>query len=126
MHPGQQMLINKVEKKDRLTLLDIVKYQIVTYCYFEKITVSDTAMDCFAHLCINGKTDLNLFCVQMHERNLFASAQVVRNTITKGEDRGLLIKSGNHRKEIEINPALNIQIKGNILLDFKFFHSEST
>ena len=114
------MIVNQVVKVAEMTLLDIVKYQIVTYCYFEKILISDAAAMCFAHLCLSGTVDLNQFCIAMHENQLFASPQSVRNTITKGEGRKLVVKDGNYRKEICINPVLDIQVEGNVFLDFKF------
>ena len=128
--------VNKVEKVDQLSLLDIVKYQLITYCYFEKIAISDAAAICYAYLCINGEMDLTHFCNAMmnilddEDKPLFASPQVVRNTVTKGELSGvkekLIIKTGDHRKKICINPALKIQCSGTILIDFKFLHHEST
>ena len=112
--------VNKVDKKAQMNLMEIVKYQIVTYCYFEDIVISDAAATCFTQLCIAGKSDLNQFCKQMSDEGLFASPQVVRNTITLGEAKNLIIKEGGHKKAVCINPELNIQINGNILLDFKF------
>ena len=116
--------VNKVEKKDQLSLLDIVRDQLVTYCYFKKITLSDAAIYCLAELCIAGKVDLNSFCVRLAQSDKFASAQVVRNIITRGEEEDIVIKTGNHRKQIEVDSALNIQNSGNILLDFKFLYRE--
>lgn len=120
------MIVNKVSKVSEMSLLDIVKYQIVTHCYFEKIMISDAAAQCFAHLCLTGTVDLNQFCIMMHDNKLFASPQSVRNTITKGEERNLIVKDGNYRKEISINPALDIQTEGNVFLNFNFLCRATT
>ena len=107
-----------------MSTLDIVKYQIVNYCYFNKIPLSDAAALCLAKLSIRGKTDLNKFCNQMSEEKVFASAQVVRNTLTLSEERKLIIKEGKKPIIIEINPDINVQNSGNILLEYKLFARE--
>ncbi len=119
------MIVNKVERKAEFNKLDLVKYQLITYCYFQKITISDAAATCFAKLCLSGKSELNKFCQQMSDDKLFASPQVVRNTICKGEEKNLVIKEGKERKVISINPDIKIQHEGTVLLDFKFLSRES-
>ena len=118
--------VNKVEKKAELNLMDIIKYQFITYCYFEKITMSDAAIECMAHLSVAGTIELNQFCVSMMEYKLFASPQVIRNIVNQSVEKGIVIKTGVNGKERTINPDLNIQYSGNILLDFKFVYLESS
>lgn len=119
------MLVNKVEKRDELSLIEIVKYQIVNYCYFENITISDASALCVAYLCINGKTELNKFCNEFYEKKIFATPQVVRNAVGKAVEKGIVIKEGTTKKIIYIDPDMNIQHTGNILLDYKFLCRES-
>lgn len=117
--------VNKVDRKAEMNLLDIVTYQIVTYCYFKKVAISNATAVCLAYLSIDGVSDQSEFCKKISLTNLFANEQVVRNTITKCEGKELIIKKGNVRKNICINPEMNILITGNILLEFKFLHRES-
>lgn len=119
------MIVNKVERKAELDKLELVKYQILTYCYFEKIAISNAAATCFALLCLSGRSDLNEFCQKISDQKIFASPQVVRNTICKGEEKKLVIKEGKERKTIFINPDIKLQYEGNVLLDFKFLSRDS-
>jgi hypothetical protein len=45
--------------------------------------------------------------------------------VTKAEKKNLLVKNGKNKKTIELNPDLNIQIAGNILLEYKILRVES-
>ena len=41
------------------------------------------------------------------------------NAITKAEKKGLIVKNGNNKKTITINPDMNIQIEGPLFLEYK-------
>ena len=43
----------------------------------------------------------------------------------KSRKKGLLIKNGNNKKTIYINPEMGIEIEGTILLDFKILGIET-
>ena len=117
-------VVNKVNKTGEMTLLEIVKYQIITYCYFKEIAISDAAALCLAHLAIYGEVELSTFCKGMADKGIFATPQVVRNLIGKSEEN-LVIKEGK-KKIISINPDLALVVSGTILLDFKFLRREPT
>lgn len=105
---------------------DIVKYQILTHCYLKKINVSDSDLDCLTLLCINGEQELTSFCTEVHNRNIFKSSQTVRNVLTKAEKKQLIVKEGRSKKRISINPLLQVETTGNILLDYKFLAVEAS
>lgn len=120
------MIVNKVERKAEFNKFDLVKYQILTHCHFNKIDISDASATCFTNLCLAGKTKLSDFCKLMSDKKVFKSSQVVRNVIGIGVNTKIVMKEGDERnKLIYINPSLNIQYEGNVLLDFKFFSRES-
>ena len=121
-------LVNQVQKKVRLPKWDIIKYQIMTYCYLKKITVTDSDLNCLTLLSLNEPIELTHFCydASAEEDWIFKSSQTVRNCINKAEKNKLVIKDNNNKKIILINPTLQLQTEGIILLDFKFLSDDST
>lgn len=118
-------LVNQVTKKVKMSLDLVVKYQILTYCYLNDISVTNSDLDCLTLLAIEGETELTEFCNLGYDNDIFKSPQSVRNAITKAEKKDLVLKNGDGRKTIEINPDMAIQTKAPILLDFKFAAIES-
>jgi hypothetical protein len=113
-------LVNQVDKRVKMDLWQIVKYQILTHCYINKIQISDSDLDCLTYLALEGDQELTSFCNKANEKRLFSSAQSVRNCLTKSEKKGLIKKEGKNKKKIFLHPDLKVHSKGNILLDFKF------
>jgi hypothetical protein len=118
-------LVNQVTKKVKMSLTSVVKYQILTYCYLNDINVTNSDLDCLTLLALEGETELTEFCNLGYDNDVFKSPQSVRNAITKAEKKGLVVKHGDGRKVIEINPEMSIQTTPPILLDFKFAAVES-
>ena len=118
-------IVNQLQKKTKMSLWNIVKYQILTYCFLENIHLSDSDLKCLTFLSIRGESELTSFCIDVYNKKIFQSAQTVRNALSKAEKLNLIIKEGRNKKKISINPDLNIQTTGNILLDFKFLAVES-
>jgi hypothetical protein len=118
-------LVNQVGKKVRMEKFDIVKYQILTHCYLNKINVSEADLNCLTYLALEGDQELTNFCNKAHTHKIFSSTQSVRNCLTKAEKKNLIRKEGKNKKKIFINPDLNVYSKGNILLDFKFLSVET-
>jgi hypothetical protein len=114
-------LLNKVEQRGKMGKTDIIKYQLLTYCFLNNITVADGELECLAILAQHtGPQELNSFCTLVFDQKIYASPQTARNSLTKSEKKGLVVKQGNSRKTVFLNPALMIQTEGNILLDYKF------
>lgn len=113
-------LVNQVDKRVRMSKFDIVKYQILTHCYLEKINVSEADLDCLTFLALEGDQELTSFCNKAHTQKIFSSTQSVRNCLTKAEKKELIKKEGKNKKRIYINPTMKIYTEGSILLDFKF------
>jgi hypothetical protein len=113
-------IVNQVDKRVMMNHWQIVKYQILTHCYLYNIPVSEADLECLTYLAIEGEQELTSFCVKAHDKNIFSSQQSVRNCLTKAEKKELIVKEGKNKKKININPTMNINSRGNILLDFKF------
>jgi len=112
-------LVNQVQKRVKMPKWDIVKFQILTHCYINKITMSDSDLNCLTLLTFNQPIELTHFCydASAEEDWIFKSPQTVRNCINKAEKNGLVVKN---KKLIFINPDLKIQVEGIVLLDYKF------
>jgi hypothetical protein len=131
--------VNVVNKQVRMDLDDIIKYQLITHCYINRILLSDLDLDCLTSLGKTGESELTDFCVYMAEKRLQhklknwkpakssermpdASPQTIRNVLIKVEKENLIVKSGKGRKRISLNPDLKIQTSNSILLNYKIVH----
>jgi hypothetical protein len=115
-------LVNQVQKRVKMPKWDIVKFQILTHCYINSISVSESDLNCLTLLSFNEPIELTHFCydASSEEDWIFKSPQTVRNSINKAEKNGLVIKDSENKKLIMLSPTLKIQVKGTILLDYKF------
>jgi len=127
---------NVVDKKVNMSLEEIIKFQIITYCYIQNITLSEADLNCLTLLGLNKKADLSDFCnaccahenrdkepTLAHTKVIFKTPQTVRNCLAKMKNYNIVNKEGlGHNKTVEINPNLKIQIESNILLNFKMFY----
>ena len=118
-------IVNQVDKRVRMDKWDIVKYQILTHCYLNKISVSESDLNCLTYLALEGDQELTNFCIKAHTKDIFSSIQSVRNCLTKAEKKNLIKKEGKNKKRIFINPDIKVYCKGNVLLDYKFLSVES-
>jgi hypothetical protein len=115
-------LVNQVQKKVKMPKWDVVKYQILTHCYINRIAMSESDLNCLTLLSFNQPIELTNFCLDASSEEdwIFKSPQTVRNCINKAEKNGLVIKDSNNKKVITLNPSLKIQTEGTVLLDYKF------
>tara|TARA_R110000751_G_scaffold173976_1_gene280384 strand:- start:1132 stop:1557 length:426 start_codon:yes stop_codon:yes gene_type:complete len=130
--------VNLVEKKTRMNHADIIKFQLMTYCFIYNKKLSEAELNCLALLGSYGEYELGDFCLlsevsnedvrnklgksydkSINGQGIFSSAQTVRNFLSKAEKLGLINKKGKNTKTISLNPNLKIQTKGNILLQYK-------
>jgi len=118
-------LVNKVDLKLQVGIDLSIKYQIVTYCFFNDIRINNSDLDFLSELSKSGKIELTKFCNTLVEQTIFKSSQSARNAITKAEKKGLLAKEGINKKTIILNKAINVQTKGLVLLDYKVLGSEA-
>lgn len=115
-------LVNQVQKRVKMPKWDVVKFQILTHCYINHIAMSESDLNCLTLLSFNEPIELTDFCydASAEEGWIFKSPQTVRNCINKAEKNNLVIKDTTNKKLIMLNPDLKIQIKGTVLLDYKF------
>tara|TARA_R110001592_G_scaffold212327_1_gene464599 strand:- start:251 stop:601 length:351 start_codon:yes stop_codon:yes gene_type:complete len=109
-------IVNKVEKRIKVNRDDVIKYQIVTYCFMNKVQISSSDLKCLLELAKIESIDLTNFCAAISEKKIFKSPQSCRNALQKSKRKGLIIKEG---KVVSLNPSMKIQTLGTIYLDFK-------
>jgi len=119
-------IINQVQKKVRMELWDIVRFQISVYSNINKIPLAEQEIDCLSLLATCGDVELTEFCTIAIKQNVSGSTQSIRNALAKIDKKGLIVKSGKSKKRIIINPNMNIQVNGNILLDYKIIRIDPT
>ena len=118
-------VVNKVDKKVKMSRDGVIKYQILTFCFLNDVQISISDLDCLTELAKLGDHELTSFCKLVATKGIFKSPQSARNAITKAEKKNLVKKIGNNRKSISISDAMNLQTEGTILLDYKFLGIES-
>lgn len=112
-------LVTQIEKRVKMNKWNAVKFQILTHCYINGITVSESDLNCLTLLSFNQPIGLNDFCydASSEESWIFKTPQTVRNCINKAEKNNLVVKN---KKQISLNPDLKVQTEGTLLLDYKF------
>jgi hypothetical protein len=120
-------IVNQVQKRVKMPKWEVVKFQILTHCYINRIAMSDADLNCLTLLSFNQPIELTHFCydASSDEEGVFKSPQTVRNCINKAEKNNLVVKDSENKKVILLNPSLKIQTEGTILLDYKFLGNES-
>lgn len=116
------MVVNRVEKKGFLVKPAIIKFQLLTHCFFKNINLSDPELECLVLLAIDQEADLNVFCRYVERKELYASAQCVRNTLNRLERLGLVHKSGKKNKKVRLSSDIPMQTEGSIVLNYQFAH----
>ncbi len=128
------MEVKKVTKKLRVTTPDAIKYQLITeIVFFKNEYLIPSDLDILILLVKWGPMELVGFCMNAAKQlypdtapeDLSVRSQNVRNRIVKLEKRNIVTKSKTGRKIISLNPDINIQSEGNILLDYNYLAVES-
>lgn len=111
-----------VDKKAQVSVWSILKLQIMIHCELNGINISEADSNALVHLIKLGETELSFFCIEASsDARMFKSAQSVRNFVSKAEKQKLIVKKGNTKKKISINPDLGIVTEAeNLLIDYKF------
>jgi hypothetical protein len=111
--------VTKITKKIRTSLDKTLKYQILTYCFFNDIQISNADLNCLALLGLLGEHELTDFCKIAVTNDVFKSPQSARNAVNKATKKGLISKNGNSKKSILLSKKIQTSKEGVVLLDFK-------
>jgi hypothetical protein len=127
------MKVHKIDKKIRVSVLDMIKYQLITELIFvKKEQVIPSDIELLALVGLWGPMGLSEFCMnaakhlnpESKPEEFSLRAQNIRNKLVKLERRGMVIKSDMARKKIMLSPNLNITTSGNLLLNFNILALE--
>ena len=118
-------IVNKVDKKVKMSKDKVIKYQILTYCFFNDVQISLSDLNCLLELSKFESVELTKFCEHISRQGIFKSSQSCRNALSKAEKKNLIVKEGKNKKVIKINLDMNIQTEDIILLDYKILSFES-
>ena len=118
-------IVNKVDLKHQVDIDVSIKYQIVTYCFFNNILISNSYLRFLNELAKSKDIEMTKFCDETVSKQIFKSSQSARNAITKAEKKNLIIKKRHNKKTISLNPDINVQASGVVLLDYKILGRES-
>ncbi len=114
-------VVKRVQKKVIMSKKDIIKFQLITHCYLNRITVSNSDLDCLTLLSTLEPIEQAHFCYDAAEEyKIFKSQQTVRNCINKCIKNNLIQKNSGNKKLIGINKKLNMETTGSIFLDYNF------
>lgn len=113
-----------VEKRIDLNKFEIIKYQLIQHCFVNKIWLNETELNCLSFLGECGQLRVTEFCKLAVEKGIQNHPIAVNNVLTKLKDKNLVIKQKSGKKIIFLNPALNIQSEGNIVINIKLVKLE--
>jgi hypothetical protein len=68
--------VNVVNKQVQMTRDDVIKFQLITHCYINHITISELELDCLVYLGVTGESELTEFCNIMAEKRLFEKLKI--------------------------------------------------
>ena len=89
-----------------MTKPDIIRFQLIVHCHFQKLHISSADLDCLTLLGQKGSADLTAFCELLTEEDVFKSVQSSRNAITRLQDKRLVLKEGRNKKKILLHPEI--------------------
>jgi hypothetical protein len=111
----------KWNKTLTMTKPEIIRFQIIVHCHFQKLHISSADLDCLTLLGQKGSADLTAFCELLTQEDVFKSIQSSRNAITRLQDKKLILKEGRNKKKILLHSDIKLQRAGNVLVDIKCF-----
>lgn len=112
-------------KPVKMDLFETIKFQLMVHCFVNKISLNETEYNCLALLGCKGEMRLVEFCRLASDLGFLGNPTAVNNCLARVEKSKLFIKKGAGKKMIFLNPDLNMQTKGNLLLNYKIVRIES-
>lgn len=115
-----------IQQLVRLDKFNIVKYQLMHYCFVNKIILNDTELNCLSYLGELGNIRLTEFNKLGVEKGILGSAPAINNCINRLEDRGFILKERAGKKLICLHPKIRIESEGNIVINLRLVKLETT
>lgn len=109
----------KVSKTIQLSRSEMIRYQILHYCFMKNIRLNNTQISCLTLLGEMGSTPLRTFCQAAADKNILANSTAVQNCLYQMDGKSLYLKKKQDRLIVSLDPSLNILTEGSILLELK-------
>ena len=84
---------NIVTKRVKMGYKDIIKYQLITECFLNRIRITNSELDCLTLLGVYGEYDMANFCNSIVDEEVFSNSQTVRNFLNKATNSKLVLGS---------------------------------
>ena len=114
--------MSHIEKREILSKKRIIEFQLITYCFLNRIEVTAGELSCLTLLGEKKEAYLNAFCIEVYQNKIYSSIQGARNVLRALELKGLVLKEGRGNKTITLNPSIQLDTDECIVLDYKFEH----
>lgn len=108
----------------KTTIDKSVQYQILSFCFFKDIEITKSDLIMLMMLAKSPDVELTVFCKVLEQEEIYKSAQSARNSISRCEKKSLIIKKGDGKKTISLNPDMSIAFSDKIALDYKVLGDE--
>lgn len=119
-------MATKVDKKINVDEFELVKFQLLTHCFVEKLRLTETELNVMALLGTQKQIRLTHFCRLVVEKEFLGSEISVNNCLSKLERTEIFLKKGVGKKIICLNPILNIVHEGTVILDVRLIKRDDT
>jgi len=117
--------ITVVDKKIRLSLYDIIRFQLTMYCFTNGVKMSPAQLNTLAYLGLWGDMNISDFCDQIVEEDVFGNPQTVRNFILKAIRDGHVTRKGTGNKIICLSDNVEMENEGNIWMKLNVIYAEA-
>lgn len=114
-----------ISHNTQLNKFEIVKYQIMNYCFINKVRLGETELTCLALLGECGPILMTDFWKLVVAKGVLKNPIGVNNILLRLHDKKLVVKQNSSKKTVEINPELNIHAEGDIVINLKLYKLEA-
>ena len=108
-----QIKYNLWQRGVKMTVEEIVKFQLLVHCYISSIRVTPLALDVLTIIGVQGECALTDIITELVDRGMFTQGQAARTLLSRMEDAGLVVKKKmegtNKNKLIYLHPSIGIQ-----------------
>lgn len=109
----------KISKTIQLTQTEMIRYQLIHYCFMKNIRLNNTQINCLTLLGELGTTPLRKFCQLAADQKILANSTAVQNCLYQMDGKGVYVKKKQDRLVVFLDPSLNILTEGSILIELK-------
>jgi len=111
-----------VQQNLEMDLHNLIKYQLVNYCFVQDMHLSPNQLETLTYLSEWGEMNMSDFCEKISDDlEIYKSAQTVRNFILDCIKDKLVVRTGKGSKNIEITSDAELLCEGNIVIKMNIY-----